>query len=72
MSRARSADFAQGVVAMALAVAALAFAATVSRAERDGAWGEVTLVPAPTVCANIDARYRNNCLGTAAAIALRR
>ncbi len=53
MRRARTADRLQDGIIVALVVSALALAATASRAERDGAWGNVTVVQAPTACANV-------------------
>jgi hypothetical protein len=72
MRHARTADRLQDGIILALVVSALAFAATASRAERDGAWGNVTVVQAPTACANVDATNRSGCLEVAAALAVRR
>ena len=72
MRRARTADRLQDGIIVTLVVSALALAATASRAERDGAWGNVTVVQAPTACANVDPTYRSGCLEVAAALAIRR
>jgi hypothetical protein len=70
--RSRVADRLQDGIIIALVVAAVGFAATASRADRDIAWGEVAVVQPPSVCANVEATHRSRCLNAAAAFMLRR
>lgn len=71
--RSRIADRLQDGIVVALVLSALGFSATASRADRDGAGDEITVVQAPlSACANVAANHRSSCLSAAAAVTLRR